>query len=132
MPYINRFKRKPKEYKKYHNSNKRKRNRTDKEKLRVKLYNKKAWKRLRLGYLMYHPLCEMCLQELDENGVGRVTQATDVHHVLSPFDDGLTDEERIGRLLNPNNLQSLCQYHHGLTHYQQQQNEYGNKDKNKK
>lgn len=115
MPYINRFKRKPKEYKKYHNSNKRKRNRTDKEKLRVKLYNKKAWKRLRLGYLMYHPLCEMCEKEK------KVTPATDVHHINSPFEDGLTDEERIGRLLDANNLMSLCQYHHGLTHYNQQQ-----------
>lgn len=96
------------------NRNNRKRNKSDKEKLRVKLYNKSAWKKLRLGYLISHPLCEKCLDE------DRVTSATDVHHINSPFDDGLTEAERLGRLLDPNNLQALCQFHHGLLHRNQQ------------
>lgn len=109
MPYIKRLpKRQPKRW-----DNSRKRNRTEKEKLRVRLYNKKDWKRLREGYLISHPLCEKCL------GDGRVTSATDVHHINSPFDDGLTDEERIWRLMDVNNLQALCKYHHGLEHYNQ-------------
>lgn len=108
MPYIKRLP------KKVRNRNYRKRNKSDKEKLRVQLYNKSAWKKLRLGYLIGHPLCEKCLDE------DKVTSATDVHHINSPFDDGLTEAERLGRLLDPNNLQSLCQYHHGMTHRNQQ------------
>lgn len=69
---------------------------------------------MRLGYLIYHPLCEMCEKE------GKTTPATDVHHINSPFDDGLTEDERLGRLLDPNNLMALCQYHHGLIHFHQQ------------
>lgn len=112
MPYIQKFK------KKVRNRNNRKRNRSDKEKLRVRLYNKAAWKRLRLGYLIGHPLCEKCLEE------NKVTSATDVHHINSPFDDGLNESERLGRLLDPHNLQALCQYHHGLLHHQQQKNNW--------
>ena len=118
MPYINRF---PTKKTRWQNSNKRKRNRTDKEKLRVKLYNNSKWKKLRLGYLIHHPLCEMCEKE------NTITSATDVHHINSPFEDGLTDEQRLGRLLDPNNLMALCQYHHGLLHFNQQKKKY-NKD----
>ena len=108
MPYIKRFKTKPS------NRNSRKRNKSEKGKLRQSLYNKAAWKKLRLGYLINHPLCEMCLSE------DKVTPATDVHHINSPFDDGLSDVQRLGRLLDVNNLQALCQYHHGLIHFKQQ------------
>ena len=108
MPYIKRLPKKKK------TNNNRKRNKSEKEKLRVKLYNKAAWKKLRLGYLISHPLCEMCLDE------DKVTSASDVHHINSPFEDGLSDEERIGLLLNPNNLKALCQVHHGLLHRNQQ------------
>ena len=105
MPYIKRLPKKKK------TNNNRKRNKSEKEKLRIKLYNKAAWKKLRLGYLI---LCEMCLDE------HKVTSASDVHHINSPFEDGLSDAERIGLLLNPNNLLALCQYHHGLLHRNQQ------------
>ena len=84
--------------------------------MRVRLYNNSKWKKMRESYLMYHPLCEKCQEE------GRTTPATDVHHINSPFDDGLTDEERLGRLLDITNLQALCQHCHGLTHFQQQNN----------
>jgi hypothetical protein len=43
-----------------------------------------------------------------------------VHHIQSPFDEGLTDVERIGLLLDASNLKALCKYHHGLLHQQQQ------------
>ena len=114
MPYINRLPAKKTRWKKHSNS--RKRNKTEKEKMRVKLYNNSKWKKMRLGYLIYHPLCEKCLEEK------KTTPATDVHHINSPFDDGLTDDQRLGRLLDPNNLMALCQYHHGLIHFNQQQN----------
>jgi 5-methylcytosine-specific restriction endonuclease McrA len=104
MPYIQ------KPQKKSNNRNNRKRNKSAKEKLRIRLYNKAAWKRLRLGYLISHPTCEICGKEL----------ATDVHHINSPFDDGLSEEERIGKLLNPSNLQALCSRCHGTLHLRKQ------------
>lgn len=110
MPFIQKFP------KRTNNRNSRKRNKSDKEKLRIKLYNKSAWKKLRSGYLISHPLCEMCLDE------DRITPATDVHHVNSPFDEGLTDVERIARLLDVNNLKALCKECHGKLHLDQQRN----------
>ena len=98
MPYINKGKtKKPK-------------TKTEKQTLRSKLYNNKKWKRLRESYLMYHPLCEIC---------GEL--ATDVHHLNSPFDDGLNDIDRLGRLLDiNNNFQSLCAECHGKIHRDKQ------------
>lgn len=83
---------------------------SDKTMLRRKLYNKAAWRKLREGYLLEHPLCEICLAE------GRTTAASDVHHIQSPFDDGLSDMERLYRLLDPCNLKALCQHCHGKLH----------------
>lgn len=110
MPYIKKLP------KKVNNRNNRKRNKSYKEKLRVKLYNKMAWKHLRSGYLITHPLCEKCLEQ------NKVTPATDVHHINSPFDDGLSDVERLGRLLDYNNLMALCQECHGTLHRDKQKN----------
>lgn len=123
MPYINRF---PAKKTRWQNSNKRKRNRTDKEKLRVKLYNNSKWKKLRLAYLMEHPLCERCLEKGIING-----SKIQCHHKLSPFDDGLTDSERLDRLLSYDNLESICPSCHGLEHFKQQKNDE-NKSKNQK
>ena len=116
MPFIKRL---PNQKKRW--DNKRKRNRTDKEKLRVKLYNNSKWKKLRLGYLISHPLCEKCLEN------DKVTSATDVHHINSPFDEGLTEEERLGRLCDPNNLMALCKECHGKLHFNQDKNNNRNK-----
>ena len=113
MPYINRFPaRKPRNF----YSIKRKRNKSDKEKLRVKLYNLKKWKVLRASFLMTHPLCKICEDE------GRITPATSCHHINSPFDEGLTDEQRIGRLLDPNNIIAICHKCHGILHQSKQKN----------
>lgn len=79
---------------------------SDKKLLRSKLYNNKKWRKLRDAFLMEHPICAICGKEL----------ATDVHHLSSPFDDGLSDIERIGRLLSPSNLQALCKTCHGVIH----------------
>ena len=101
MPYIY----KPAKKKSAYNPNP-----SDKVALRRRLYNKAAWRKLREGYLLEHPLCEICLAE------GRTTAASDVHHIQSPFDDGLCDMERLYRLLDPCNLKALCQHCHGLLH----------------
>ena len=115
MPFINRFPANIKPYKKHY----RKKN-SDKAKLRQRLYNNSKWKKLRESYLMYNPTCEMCKQE------NRITSATDVHHINSPFDDGLTDSERLGRLLDSTNLMALCQSCHGRLHFNQQQKNINN------
>lgn len=108
MPYINKGQKKPKT-----------KNQTEKQLLRNKLYNNKKWKRLRESYLMYHPQCEIC---------GNL--ATDVHHINSVFDDGLSDLERLGRLLDVNNnYQSLCSECHGKLHRKKQiEDDNKNKD----
>lgn len=108
MPYINKLPKRDR------SNNNRKRNKSEKEKLRVRLYNNKKWKRLRSGYLIYHPLCQKCLEK------DIVKSATDVHHINSPFDDGLTEDERIGRLLDPNNIMALCKECHGTLHRNKQ------------
>lgn len=79
---------------------------TEKELLRKKLYNNTQWRKLRQSYIMEHPICELCGKEL----------ATDCHHLSSPFNDGLSDIERIGRLLDASNLQALCKECHCRLH----------------
>lgn len=51
------------------------------------------WQRVRLMFLRAHPLCQDCAEQ------GRVTEATDVHHVVAKRLGG-TDEE--------SNLRALC------------------------
>ena len=55
------------------------------------------WRRIRLKHLQGDPLCSMCA------GAGRITAATEVHHIL-PLKQGGTH--------NASNLQSLCKACH--------------------
>ena len=66
----------------------------ERRKERQPLYQSKQWKELRKAYYEAHPLCERCLQ--------------DIHHKLSPFKRGLTEEEKYRRAFDPNNLMALC------------------------
>ena len=59
-----------------------------------------AWRRARDRYLATHPLCEDC------KGNGRLTPATEVHHIL-PLARGGTNEE--------GNLRALCRSCHSRT-----------------
>lgn len=79
---------------------------TEKEKLRAKLYNNKKWQKLRLGFLVENPICSKCGKNL----------ATQVHHINSPFADGLNELERLGRLLDVYNLEAMCATCHGQEH----------------
>lgn len=79
------------------------RKQTDMRKLRQTAYNSTKWRKLRLSYLMLHPMCEEC----EKN------PATDVHHIKSFIVNGEIDW---GLLLNENNLQSLCKDCHGKHH----------------
>ena len=102
MPTINTLPKKPKTSS---------RNETEMRELRQKTYSNTAWRKLRETYLIEHPLCEDCLAE------GKVTPATDVHHIKSPFRKG--DVNWI-LLLDYNNLASLCKEHHGARHAAEQ------------
>ena len=84
---------------------------TDMRKLRQKAYQSKEWRALRDNWMKMHPLCEECLLE------GKVTPAEDVHHVRSPFKDGVINYQL---LLDKNNLTSLCKKCHGNHHTKEQ------------
>lgn len=87
------------------------RNQTDMRKLRQKAYNNSSWRKLRESYLRQNPLCEDCLSK------GKVTPATDVHHIKSAFRGG---EINWNVLLDYNNLQALCKECHGNHHAKEQ------------
>ena len=75
----------------------------------AKIYNTQQWKKLRLAYLMEHPLCEQCLEK------GIVTPATQVHHIWE-ISNGKNIEEMKGIAYDPKNLQSLCETCHRQEH----------------
>jgi len=56
-------------------------------------YYDRRWQKVRALYLSKHPLCADC----EKNG--RLTPATDVHHIVKPGDGGNDSE---------NNLMGLC------------------------
>lgn len=103
MPTINLGKKK--------SSNEKKRNETEHRKLRQKAYNSTAWKKLRETYLKEHAICQECLSK------GRITPATSVHHIKSPF---INNEINYYLLLDYTNLMSLCHECHGNIHAKEQ------------
>lgn len=72
-------------------------------------YNTSQWKKLRLAYLMEHPLCEVCLLE------GKTTPTEEIHHIKEIL-SGKDDLERKDLAFNPNNLMALCKEHHHQIH----------------
>lgn len=103
MPTINRLPKKPKSTSG--------RTETDMRKLRQTAYQNTAWRKMRDTYLKEHPICEECLKK------GKVTPATDVHHVRSPFQKGTIN---YALLMDYDNLMSLCKECHGEIHAAQQ------------
>lgn len=87
------------------------RNDTDMRKMRAEAYNNTAWRKMRDTYLHQHAICEDCLAK------GKVTPATDVHHIRSPFKGG---QINYGLLLDYNNLMALCKECHGQRHAAEQ------------
>ena len=103
MPQINKLERKKK--------SQAPRKETDMRKLRQKAYQNKHWRSLRDLYIKEHPVCADCL------GKGKVTPATSIHHIKSPFKNG---EVNMTLLLDYNNLVSLCTECHGIRHAEEQ------------
>ena len=87
------------------------RNQTEMRVLRQKAYNNTNWKKVRDAYMKQNPLCEECLKQ------GKVTPATSVHHLKSPFSKG---EINYTLLLEYENLMAICHECHGKLHAQEQ------------
>lgn len=84
---------------------------TDMRKLRKEAYNNTTWRKLRETYMKSHPICERCLEK------GKVTPAEDIHHIKSPFRNGVIN---YGLLLDDKNLMSVCKTCHAEIHNEQQ------------
>ena len=54
-----------------------------------------AWRKLRAQFLSGHPLCEECRK------AGRLTKATEVHHILPLSRGGSHDEQNLMALCKP-------------------------------
>lgn len=77
---------------------------------RAIMYNDKSWKNLRNYWIQKQPLCQMCLLK------GVVKEGEHVHHMLSPFEEGLSELERSFRMLSTQNLMTLCKECHNEIH----------------
>ena len=77
-------------------------------------------------------LCQDCLDPntINEDGTygERLTQATDVHHLMSFAEKGLSEAERQRRFCDIDNLVCLCRYHRLLRHGLIKDKQKGNKD----
>ena len=88
---------------------------------RQKYYNTSMWHELRK--LKLEEQCGLCQDCLDPNTINedgtygeKLTPATDVHHMLSFAEKGLSEAERQRRFTDIDNLVALCRYHHLLRH----------------
>ena len=64
-------------------------------------FNSDAWRRTRLAFLAEHPLCQDC------EAAGRLTPATEVHHVAKRADAP-------ERAFDMDNLRALCRSCHSV------------------
>lgn len=88
---------------------------------RQKYYNTSMWHELRQMKLEEQcGLCQDCLDEtvINEDGTygEKLTPATDVHHLMSFAEKGISEEERQRRFTDIDNLVCLCRYHHLKRH----------------
>lgn len=83
----------------------------DRRKARQEVYQSRRWKELRQYMVQKYPLCQMCLKE------GRIKPTEDIHHKLSPFQKGITAEEKERRAFSEDNLIALCRDCHIKIHH---------------
>lgn len=99
---------------------KKKKDNSDRKKLRMKMYNDAYYRAVKDKYMMSHPLCEDCMNIQIENEDGtkkeKITAAVDLHHLKSPFAFGINEEERYSRLIDESNFIALCKFHHSQRH----------------
>lgn len=82
----------------------------DRRKARQEVYQSRRWKELREWMVQTHPLCEDCLK------AGRITATQEIHHKLSPFQKGITEDEKYRRAYDVDNLVALCSDCHHKRH----------------
>lgn len=85
-----------------------------------KIYNSSIWQKLRKGYLMEHPLCEVCLSN------GKVAEAKEIHHIRE-ISNAKSFEEMQDIAYNPYNLQALCLKCHHEIHTERHRNNATNR-----
>lgn len=78
---------------------------------RQALYQSKQWKELRKKLQMERPLCELCLKK------GIIKPMEECHHLLSPFQKGITEEEKYRRAFDEKNILCLCKDCHISEHH---------------
>ena len=69
--------------------------RYSRDKAARKIYGSSEWKKIRARFLAAHPLCEQCRKE------GRLTVATEVHHILPLRHGGTHADENLMALCKP-------------------------------
>lgn len=88
--------------------------RDDSEKRRRRheiVYNTKTWQEVRQAKLMLNPECEDCLKR----GVHTI-KGLQVHHIVSPFQIGLSEADIFYYAYNLDNLVTLCAECHQERH----------------
>lgn len=83
--------------------------RSDKRKIREKIYSSKDWKQLRQLQLMKEPLCRCCTL------LNRVTAGECVHHIKT-YINANSKAEMYSIGFDSNNLVTLCNKHHSMLH----------------
>ena len=90
-----------------------------KSELISRVYKSDKWKKLRSAYLLYHPLCELCLSQ------DIVKSAQEVHHI-KPISQGKDIEEMKVIAYDSTNLQALCTDCHHKIHNEKRKSDYHN------
>lgn len=83
---------------------------SDRVKERQKLYQRTDYRKM-VGWIKRTRIfCEACLKE------GIYTMGKDAHHIISPFQGNLSEEQKLKLLKDEDNILLLCDFHHRLQH----------------
>lgn len=90
---------------------------TQQQRDKAEIYNSKEWKRLKALKKQANPVCELCIQEGQANGVkrGYLTPTQCIHHIV-PIETASNMEEMRALAFRWSNLQALCYRHHHEVH----------------
>lgn len=91
---------------------------------RQKLYQRTDYRKTVDWYKREHIWCEECLKD------NIYTVGKDLHHIISPFQGGLPESEKLRLLYDQENWKLLCDYHHRKAHgttSKEEDKEYENK-----
>lgn len=83
---------------------------SDRVKQRQKLYQRTDYRKIVTNLKQSKVFCEECLKD------GVYSIGTDCHHIVSPFQGNLSEQEKLALLCDPQNLILLCSFHHKRVH----------------